>query len=86
LYVMGIRPEFHRRGIGRRLIGRAEAYLKQNAVEFLYVKTLGPSRQSEAYERTRAFYTALGFRPLEEFKNLWSSENPCLIMVKCLKN
>jgi len=86
LYVMGIRPEFHRRGIGRRLIDRAEAYLKQNKVEFLQVKTLGPSRRNEAYERTRAFYAALGFRPLEEFKHLWSLENPCLVMVKWLEN
>ena len=86
LYVMGIRPEFHRRGIGRRLVGRAEAYLKQNGVEFLQMKALGPSRRNEAYERTRTFYAALGFRSLEEFKHLWSSENPCLIMVKYLKN
>jgi len=85
LYVMGTHPELHRRGIGRRLVDQAEAYLKQNAVEFLQVKTLGPSCRNEAYERTRAFYMALGFRPLEEFKNLWNSENPCLVMVKCIK-
>jgi ribosomal protein S18 acetylase RimI-like enzyme len=84
LYVMGIRPEFHRKGIGRKLVERAEAYLKRDAIEFLQVKTLGPSRQNEAYEQTRAFYAALGFRPLEEFKNLWSPENPCLVMVKRL--
>jgi len=86
LYVMGIAPEFHRRGIGRRLVDRAEAHLKQSAVEFFHVKTLGPSRPTEAYEQTRAFYMALGFRPLEEFKHLWNSENPGLVMVKCLKN
>lgn len=86
LYVMGIRPEFNRMGIGRELVERAEVYLKQNKVEFLQVKTLGPSRRNEAYERTRAFYMALGFRPLEEFKNLWNPENPCLVMIKCLKN
>lgn len=85
LYLMGVRSEFHRRGIGRRLIDRAEAYLKQSVVEFLHVKTLGPSHQSEAYGRTRAFYTALGFRPLEEFQTWWNAENPCLVMIKRIK-
>jgi hypothetical protein len=36
------------------------------------------------YERTRAFYIAGGFRPPEEFPNLWGPENPALQMVKVL--
>jgi hypothetical protein len=43
-----------------------------------------PSRfPDEGYARTREFYTALGFRPLEELPDLWP-DNPCLIMVKSL--
>ena len=36
----------------------------------------------ENYARTRAFYLAMGFRPLEEFTQLWNEQNPCLLMVK----
>jgi ribosomal protein S18 acetylase RimI-like enzyme len=84
LYVLGIYPAFHRRGIGRQLVIQAETYLRRQSVEFLQVKTLGPSRPSRAYDQTRAFYTALGYRPLEELATLWGPENPCLIMIKYL--
>jgi hypothetical protein len=47
------------------------------------VKTLGPSRPSEGYERTRRFYEARGFVALEEIHGLWEG-NPCLLMVKRL--
>lgn len=36
------------------------------------------------YERTRRFYLAAGFTPLEEFPDLWDERNPCLLMVKSL--
>ena len=62
----------------------AEAWLREQAVEYLQVKTLGPSREDAGYARTRAFYIALNFRPLEELKQLWDEHNPCLIMVKRL--
>ena len=47
------------------------------------VKTLGPSDHDEGYERTRRFYGACGFVPLEEIHGLWE-HNPCLLMVKRL--
>jgi hypothetical protein len=47
------------------------------------VKTLGASRESEHYARTRRFYEARGFVPLEEFPNLWPG-NPALQLVKRL--
>lgn len=84
IYVMGVLPEAHRQGIGRMLIQRAEVWLQKRQVEYLQVKTLGPSHNDEGYASTRAFYTALGFRPLEEFKQIWDEHNPCLIMVKRL--
>jgi hypothetical protein len=46
------------------------------------VKTLGPSSDDSNYAKTRAFYSAMGFRPLEEFKQIWDEHNPCLVMVK----
>jgi hypothetical protein len=52
-------------------------------VRLLQVKTLGPSAEWEPYERTRRFYRALGFIPLEEHLHLWPSD-PALVMVKPL--
>lgn len=80
--VMGVRPECHRRGIGWRLLEQAEGVLAADGVEFLQVKTLASSKPDEGYERTRAFYLAYGFRPLEEFPDLWDAENPALQMIK----
>jgi hypothetical protein len=58
--------------------------LAADGVEFLQVKTLAPSKPDEGYARTRAFYLARGFRPLEEFRNLWDAENPALQMIKVI--
>jgi ribosomal protein S18 acetylase RimI-like enzyme len=82
IYVMGILTQYHRMGIGRALIHQCQEWLKQRAVEYLQVKTLGSSQPDESYARTRAFYAAVGFRPLEEFKQIWDEDNPCLIMIK----
>jgi GNAT superfamily N-acetyltransferase len=84
IYVMGVRPQVHRCGIGTTLLARAEDYLRGRGVEYVQVKTLGPSRPSEAYERTRGFYEARGFVPLEELHGLWPGDNPCLVLVKRL--
>jgi len=82
--VMGVLPEYHRRGVGRAMLRAAEARLAAAGVEFLQVKTLSPSRADAGYERTRAFYLAYGFRPLEEFPLLWDADNPALQMVKAV--
>ena len=68
IYVMGLYPALHRRGVGRALVDRATETLSRAGVEYLQVKTLGPARSAEYYAATRAFYTALGFRPLEDIK------------------
>lgn len=82
LYLLGVRPELHRRGIGTALVEAAEERLAADGVEYLQVKTLGPSRPSRGYEQTRRFYEACGFRALEELPGYWDENNPCLIMVK----
>jgi GNAT superfamily N-acetyltransferase len=74
----------HRAGIGRLLLGVVEDDLRARGVRLLEVKTRGPSGESEPYARTRAFYGALGFLPLEERSDIWGPEDPCLIMVKPL--
>ncbi len=84
IYVMAVHPDARRGGLGRALIEAAEAHARGLGVEYMQVKTLGPSRPDEGYVRTRAFYEASGFRPLEEFKKIWDENNPCLVMVKRL--
>jgi ribosomal protein S18 acetylase RimI-like enzyme len=84
IHVMGVLPEMQRRGVGCALLRRAQEALRQRGVEYLQVKTLGPSHPDEGYARTRAFYRAQGFRPLEEFRELWGKDNPCLLMVKTI--
>ncbi len=84
LYVMGVLPQVHRQGIGRALLVHAEAELRRQGVEYLQVKTLAPAHPDPGYARTRAFYAAQGFRPLEVFPTLWDAENPCLLLIKFL--
>lgn len=85
ILVMGIKPEAHRLGMGRALVERAEAWLReQQGMEFLQVKTLADTHPDEGYAKTRQFYLALGFRPLEVFPELWDKENPCLMLIKKL--
>lgn len=83
IHLMAVAPEQHRRGIGRALVRELERDLAAEGVSLLQVKTLGPSHPDHHYQRTRAFYTAMGFLPLQELPDLWPG-NPCLIMVKPL--
>ncbi len=83
IHVMAVRAGHHGSGIGRRLVEHAEDLLNERDVEYLHVKTLGPSRPNDAYARTRGFYHAMGFRPIEE-NRLWGDVNPCLMLVKYL--
>lgn len=84
ILVMGIRPEFQRHGIGRKLLIAAQEWLRRQDVEYLQVKTLGPTNEDANYDKTRDFYQALGFRPLEELSQIWDKNNPCLILIKRL--
>ena len=84
IYVMGILKEYHNRGIGRKLLKSAEDTLIKNKVKFLMVKTLGESDLDINYRITREFYKSMGFYPLEEIKEIWGEDNPCLIMIKSL--
>ena len=69
---MGVKPEHHGRGIGTALLAAAEDALRGRGVEYLQVKTLGPSRESRA--PTRAFYEARGSVPLEELADFWPGQ------------
>ena len=81
VHLLAVRAHAHRRGVGKALIGQARAVTLGLGKPYLTVKTQGPSAKYEPYERTRAFYEAVGFMPLEEFTTIWGPENPCLIMI-----
>ncbi|MDI6858207.1 MAG: GNAT family N-acetyltransferase [Dehalococcoidia bacterium] len=83
VHVMAVRRECHRRGVGAALMRTAEEALA-GKVRLLHVKTLGPSHHDEGYKRTRAFYAAMGFVPLEETTAYWGESQPTLVMVKPL--
>jgi GNAT superfamily N-acetyltransferase len=85
IYLMAVRPEWHRHGVGRRLVQRAEETLAGSGVEFLQVKTLSDRHPDAAYRQTRAFYAACGFRPLEELPTLWGPASPALQLIKALR-
>jgi GNAT superfamily N-acetyltransferase len=84
VHFMAVRPENHRRGIGRALLDRLEAEVRARAGRWLHVKTLAPSHPDPFYARTRAFYEAMGFSPLFESSAFWSADNPTLVLVKRL--
>jgi ribosomal protein S18 acetylase RimI-like enzyme len=83
IHCIAVHPAMHRRGVGRSLIEFAQDELRNNGIEFLQVKTLGPSQPDPHYELTRRFYESLGFVALEEFPTLWG-RNPALQLLKKL--
>jgi GNAT superfamily N-acetyltransferase len=84
VYLMAVKPNFHRAGIGTAMLRHLEDRLAAQGVEFLQVKTLSAARPDAGYDKTRAFYLAYGFRPLEEFPTLWDPSNPALQLVKAI--
>lgn len=85
LTVMGVLQKYHGSGWGKKLVTLAENYLSSRGIEFFQVKTLSPSRPDFFYDKTREFYLSCGFKSIEELKNLWGAENPCLLMSKKIR-
>lgn len=83
IFVMGILPEYHRKGIGRELFHALEQYAKEQGYHFLQVKTVQYGR-NKAYDKTNLFYQGIGFEEFECFPTLWDAWNPCQIYVKAI--
>jgi ribosomal protein S18 acetylase RimI-like enzyme len=85
LYVLGMYKEFHRNGIGTRMVDFINAYCRRNNIPFMSVKTLSERHPDKNHTNTRTFYEKSGFRSFEEFPTLWGEANPCLYMIKEVK-
>lgn len=82
---MAVHPDYHRRGIGRRLVEVLIEDARAHGVRLLQVKTLADMHPSSEYARTRAFYRSVGFIRLEVFPDLWGPANPCLVLIRTLR-
>lgn len=80
IFVMGVKPQFHRMGIGRALFGAMHEEAKRTGLEYLHVKTVQTGKY-EIYDRTNLFYRSLGFRELECLPELWDAANPCQLYI-----
>jgi GNAT superfamily N-acetyltransferase len=84
LHCIAVERDAHGRGVGRALHAHGEAWLRARGVRLLQVKTIADAHPSEAYARTREFYRAIGYIPVETFPALWDPELPVLQLVKAL--
>ena len=82
IYVCGLHPNHHRKGIGKALYNISEQYFISQDCEYVMVKTLSPLHPDKHYALTRKFYEAVGFKDFYTDHEMWGKENPCLIMVK----
>lgn len=83
LAVMGVRQEYHRQGIGRKLFDQAKNEAKRLGYSFIQVKTVQMGRY-DIYDATNHFYLSLGFKELEVFPTLWDECNPCQIYIMAI--
>ena len=84
LAVMGVKQEYHRKGLGRELFQAAKTHAVAAGYDFMQVKTVAMGYY-EDYDRTNRFYQSVGFKELEIFPMLWDEANPCQIYVQSLK-
>lgn len=84
VYVMGVKQDYHRLGIGRKLFEAFYSHAREKGYEFIQVKTVREGRYAE-YDFTNAFYQKIGFREFECIDCLWDEANPCQVYVMAVK-
>ncbi|MDR1466081.1 MAG: GNAT family N-acetyltransferase [Treponema sp.] len=82
IYVCGIDPRYHRKGVGTLLYGEVEKYFIKSNCKYVIVKTLSEIDGDKNYAKTRGFYKKMGFQELITLIEMWDENNPCLIMIK----
>lgn len=83
IFVIGIKKQFHRMGLGSALLEAYEMMAKKKGYTYAQVKTVQMGRYKE-YDMTNRFYIAMGYKELECFPTLWDEWNPCQIYIKYL--
>ena len=86
IHVLGIRRDWHRRGVGRILLHATEIALIRSQIRYLIAKTLSDKQSNAHYGITRQFYESVGFEPIDELPELWGPDAPCLVMLKVLRS
>lgn len=81
IFVMGIKKEYHRMGIGTKLNDAYEKLAKKLGYTYTQVKTVQTGHYKE-YDITNNFYKSVGYKELEVFPTLWDEWNPCQIYIK----
>ncbi|MFV0518712.1 MAG: GNAT family N-acetyltransferase [Lachnospirales bacterium] len=80
LAVMGVKKEYHRKGIGKNLFLYAKKLLLEKGYSFIQVKTVQIGKYS-SYDIANKFYISLVFKEFELFPTLWNENNPCQIYI-----
>lgn len=85
IFVMGIKKNYHRMGIGTKLNDAYEKLAKKLGYTYTQVKTVQSGHYKE-YDITNNFYKSVGYKELEVFPTLWDEWNPCQIYIKYIGN
>lgn len=80
IYVMGVKPEFQRRKVGKAIFTAMLNYARRQGYEYLQVKTVKQGVYAE-YNTANTFYQSLGFRELEVLP-IWGEKNPCQVYIR----
>lgn len=81
IFVMGIKKNYHRMGIGTKIHDAYEKLAKKLGYTYTQVKTVQTGHYKE-YDITNNFYKSVGYKELEVFPTLWDEWNPCQIYIK----
>lgn len=81
IFVMGIKKNYHRMGIGTKLNYAYEELAKKLGYTYSQVKTVQSGHYKE-YDITNNFYKSVGYKELEVFPTLWDEWNPCQVYIK----
>lgn len=81
IFVMGIKKNYHRMGIGTKLNDAYEELAKKLGYTYSQVKTVQSGHYKE-YDITNNFYKSVGYKELEVFPTLWDEWNPCQVYIK----
>lgn len=82
IFLLGIKPEYHRNGIGKQLVKKLEEYCVGIGCTSIVVKTLSEDSNYDPYKKTTEFYRSLEYKDLITFDEFWDEQNKCLLMIK----